>query len=380
MVFGSERETVRRIDLTVPTAWNQCSTAQLETVVGVYLRQLAEQDRYHPFDAVRWKTEVFVRLAGLEVIGSDTVGTVPAVGSDAESERTTEGLSPSVSAAPQETIYTVRLRDRRRWWQRIWPHTGDRPSVTSQATSQQGQSPSAPFPLRDWELLSFVDGQMKWMDSFTDLLIFPYPRYGWPIITLRWVFNYLPLPWLHVVRGPAELLQDFSWHDYRMCQQWLDLYVETNSYVASLQGEQPTADILQQLKQSREQFLTALFRSRSYLDIVLDTLFDRQRPLRRLRRMPDVRFQLCLIFWQSMMHYYKGKFPRCFKEGGGRSQRDQTPLDLYTRSTATLQKYIKKTEAEINAQPFYVILQHLEDMAHEAEEMERISRRNKSKH
>lgn len=366
MVFGSERETVRRIDLTVPTAWNQCSTAQLETVVGVYLRQLAEQDRYHPFDAVRWKTEVFVRLAGLEVIGSDTVGTVHAVGSDAESERTTEGLSPSVSAAPQETIYTVRLRDRRRWWQRIWPHTGDRPSVTSQATSQQGQSPSAPFPLRDWELLSFVDGQMKWMDSFTDLLIFPYPTYGGRWLDVKWLGDYLPLPWLRRCEGPAELLQDFSWHDYRMVQQWLDLYVETNSYVASLAPEQPTADVLRQLRQSREEFLAALFRV--------------PRPLRRLRRMPDVRFQLCLIFWQSMMHYYKGKFPRCFKEGGGRSQRDQTPLDLYTRSTATLQKYIKKTEAEINAQPFYVILQHLEDMAHEAEEMERISRRNKSRH
>lgn len=60
---------------------------------------------------------------------SDTVGTVPAVGSDASGERTTEGLSPAVS--PDRQSGTA-----------AGSHTGDSPSVTPSA-SQQGQSPSA---------------------------------------------------------------------------------------------------------------------------------------------------------------------------------------------------------------------------------------------
>lgn len=60
---------------------------------------------------------------------SDTVGTVPAVGSDASGERTTEGLSPAVSPARQSGTAAG-------------SHTGDSPSVTPSA-SQQGQSPSA---------------------------------------------------------------------------------------------------------------------------------------------------------------------------------------------------------------------------------------------
>ena len=41
-------------------------------------------------------------LAAVRRAARDTAGTVPAVGSDADGKRTTEGLSPSVSPAPEE--------------------------------------------------------------------------------------------------------------------------------------------------------------------------------------------------------------------------------------------------------------------------------------
>jgi hypothetical protein len=45
---------------------------------------------------------------------------------------------------------------------------------------------------------------------------------------------------------------------------------------------------------------------------------------------------------------------------------------------ATLQKYLGGlTEAEINAQTAHAILRHLNDMATEAEEMEKIRRKHK---
>ena len=89
-------------------------------------------------------------------------------------------------------------------------------------------------------------------------------------------------------------------------------------------------------------------------------------------------FQLCLIWWQSMMSEMQKKYRRCFKTSKTTAQQQSTPIDLYTRSTATLQDKYHLTEDEINRQPCRVILQHLEDMSREAEEMEKI--RKKSKH
>ena len=107
----------------------------------------------------------------------------------------------------------------------------------------------------------------------------------------------------------------------------------------------------------------------------LMAIFDAKKPYRCLRRMPDYQFQLILIWWQSQMAWCQQKFKRCFKKsdsGGG-----ALPIELYTRSTATLQKYLSLSEEQIDCQPALVILQHLEDMSREAEEMERIRRHSK---
>ena len=352
---------MRKIDLKVPTGWNQCTKEQLEAVAGIILRRTAMQDRYHPYDPVHMKAEAFLALAGLEVVGH----TDSTDGTDFNGH--TE-ITESTESSSGEEGFMVRFVDKRSPWLRPLPRL---------AGTLKGRKKEPPFELKVWQVHSFVNQHLGWLDDFNGLLLFPFPTYGWPIITVKWLFDYFPMPWIHRVAGPAELMQDFSWQEYRMVQLWLDLYVQTNTYVASLNGRPADPETIALLKKCRERFLTALFRSQSYLSVLSESLFDKPWALRRFRRMPDHRFQLCLIYWQSMMHYYAEKLPKCFRQGSGHRRRGETPLDIYRRSTTTLQKYLQKTEAEINAQPFYVILQHLDDMAREAEELEKIQRQHK---
>ena len=96
------------------------------------------------------------------------------------------------------------------------------------------------------------------------------------------------------------------------------------------------------------------------------------------RHFPDVQWQVILFWWSGMMAYLRKKYPHCFKDDKP-TKKKQNPLDLYTRTTATMQKYTSLKEEDVNGQTFHVILQHLEDMARENEELERIRKKNKAK-
>ena len=103
---------------------------------------------------------------------------------------------------------------------------------------------------------------------------------------------------------------------------------------------------------------------------------------RLLRKITEVEWQVIMFWWSSMMQYLKEQYPKCFrssdKKQSSRSKSMPLPIELYTRSMATLQKYLGGlTEAEINAQTAHAILRHLNDMAVEAEEMEKIRRKHK---
>lgn len=308
-------QQTRRIDLTVPTGWNQCSTAQLEQIARILLRRMAMQDRYHPYDPMQMKTEAFFALAGLTVV-------------EAEGDDT----------------FLVRLRQT----------AGDSRSPLSFIIHHLSfRKRPEPFPLKVWQVHSFVNQHLGWLDDFTGLWVFPYPdlgsyplsRWSWVKAPLRWLGLSKPLPRLE---GPAPLLDGMTWRQYRFANDWISAYVD---------GESPEA---------REGFLKALF------DVI--DLPTTPRPLRRLRA---DQFQVILIWWQSMMAEMQKKYRRCFKTSKTAGRQQPLPIDLYTRSTATLQDKYHLTEDEINRQPCRVILQHLEDMAQEAEELEKINRKHK---
>lgn len=296
---------IRRIDLTVPTGWNQCSVEQLEQISQILLLEHALVDRYHPYDPLKFKAKCFFSLSGIEVINHSTPGPSSSQGGE---------------SAPEHTYLCRRVGDKK----------------------------SEPFPIQVWQVQSFVEQCLGWLDDFTQLQIFPYEQYP-PHSSLLTPLSSLLTPRL---TGPDPLLDGYSWHRYRLTQDYLQLYT-------MLVNDGGEAD---EIQDARLHFLMAIF--------------DVDKPLRCLRRMPDYQFELVLIWWQSQMAWLMSKFKKCFKKGDV-SDRGSLPIELYTRSTATLQKYLGLREADIDAQPCTVILQHLEDMAREAEEMERIRRKSK---
>lgn len=377
-------EPTRHIDIKLPRGWNQCSTAQLEQIMTLYLLRQARQDRYHPFDPLQWKTECFFALAGLEVVGVETKADVGGLKAD------TAGTIPSasvVSEASTSTAYTVRFR-RHSHWQRIRLAASRVLRPVNGGSSAVPPADTTPFPLADWQLLSFIDQHLKWLDYFDQLLIFPYKHLGHDWLSWHWHVAYplrlplpLPYPKPEAVCGPDTLMQDFSWQEYRFAQQYLESYTMQQNQTLRLarqaerarsetdrrETERLLADAQRSLSDRRTQFLMAIFRT--------------HHATGRIRRMSDPQFQLILIYWQSVMHRLASKYPRCFRTApvGQQPKKNQTPLDLYVRSIATLEKYLGQSEEEINRKMFYANLQHLEDMAREAEEMERISRKNKSR-
>ena len=115
---------------------------------------------------------------------------------------------------------------------------------------------------------------------------------------------------------------------------------------------------------------------------VLSLIFGCPKWRIRLARISDVEWQVVMFWWSSMMQYLKEQYPKCFKSSDkkprSRSKQQPLPIELYTRSMATLQKYLGGlTETEINAQTAHAILRHLNDMAVEAEEMEKIRKKHK---
>lgn len=61
---------VKKINLTLPRHWNQCTTEQLELIANVMQEQVRRVDRYHPFDMRNVKLALFFVLAGIEIVES----------------------------------------------------------------------------------------------------------------------------------------------------------------------------------------------------------------------------------------------------------------------------------------------------------------------
>lgn len=333
----------RHINLTVPTGWNQCTTRQLEAIAQIILRRTAMQDRYHPYDPLQMKTEAFFALAGLEI-----TGTVHAVSSEAGYRGTVPSEFPGDDAG--EEGFMARFIDRRPWIIR--------------AIRSRKKEP--PFPIAVWQVHSFVKQHLGWLDNFTSLWIFPYEQFGHYFTFDR----RLPFLHRHKLKGPQPLLDGMTWRQYRFASEWLSAYTSLTNQIEQAPATNSQLSALNsQLKSARCGFLRALF-----------SVIDLPRTPRQLRRMRPDQFQLCLIWWQSMMSEMQRKYKRCFSVNRKQSTvNPQNPIDLYTRSTATLQDKYHLTEEQINLQPCRVILQHLEDMAREAEELEKISRKNKTK-
>lgn len=328
------------LDLKVPRGWQQCSTRELEMIAEEMIRSqmLASISRFHPFDWTEIKTRLFFRFAEVTIVSQ-------------------------------------------------YVYDGDETDARYGLTTFVCQHPSLgkeTFELQTWQVHSFLE-QLKWLDA-TDAkgrplpmpkMMWPYPERLWRLRWKRWK------PEKDYYR-PGELLDGLSWAQYRLANDWMEVYTNAANGLIAEQEKHAKANperirsLSEQQENARLEVLAQLF----YVSDPAEPSKVKSAPRRLLRKITEVEWQVCLFWWSSMMQYLKEQYPKCFKSSDkkprSRSKQQPLPIELYTRSMATLQKYLGGlTEDEINAQTAHAILRHLNDMAVEAEEMEKLRRKHK---
>ena len=372
----------RHLDLKVPRGWGQCTTRELEMIAEEMIRSqmMASLSRFHPFDWTEIKTRLFFRFAQIEIV----------------SQYVYDG--DETDARYGNTTFVCRHR------------------------SPGNLSPGdrlVEFELQTWQVHSFLE-QLKWIDGADEKgRPLPMPKLMWPYPTRisRWTFKWgnlaflgpNPLLWPVIMAdssewcplekehfAPGELMDGMTWQTYRWINDWMEAYTNTaNALVAERDKHRPkvgkrslfgricgrfgiklgagtsVSSIAELAKQEQDIRLT-----------VLSLVFGCPKWRIKMARISEVEWQVVMFWWSSMMQYLKEQYPKCFKSSDkrprSRSKQQPLPIELYTRSMATLQKYLGGlTEAEINGQTAHAILRHLNDMAVEAEEMEKIRRKHK---
>jgi hypothetical protein len=315
-------QKARHIDLKLPRSWNQCTTDELETIAACILRHVAMQDRYHPFDWLTVKTELFFLLTGLEMVG--------------------EADDP----------------------------VDDDPDERNRAYLVRRNKKEEPFPIYIWQVQSFVDQHLAWIDDEKQsLIIFPYKQLlGVWRLSRRYPF--IKKQWL----APGELLQDFSWREYRHLQDYMEMYVRLQNQMTKMQqgaiDKDRLAALARQMLDARNNFLAVLFKVEGHYP--LSTIHS------SLNKVGPVQWQVILFWWSGFMRYLQKQFPHCFKSSKKTGKRPPLPIELYRSIITTVQKESNGlTEDEVNGQTFYIVLEHLERLAKQNEEMEKISKKHR---
>lgn len=324
------------LDLKVPKGWAQCSTQELEMIAEEMIRSqmMASLSRFHPFDWTEIKTRLFFRFAEVTIV----------------SQYVYDG--DETDARYGNTTFVCR-----------------HPSLGKET-----------FELQTWQVHSFME-QLKWLDA-TDgkgralpmpKMMFPYPERVWVpwSQTKEWHIYY---PWFEWCTPGGQLLDGMTWQTYRFINDWMEAYTMKANAIVAEREKQGKTDPKQLRRLMREE--------RDLRTTVLSLIFGCPKWRIRLARISEVEWQTIMFWWSSMMQYLKEQYPKCFKSSDkkprSRSKQQPLPIELYTRSMATLQKYLGGlTEDDINRQTAHAILRHLNDMAVEAEEMEKIRRKHK---
>ncbi len=191
-------------------------------------------------------------------------------------------------------------------------------------------------------------------------------------------------------------MDGFTWQRYRFAQEYMQNYMNAHNRLVKLQQmgrKAAPTDVrkaVQNVDLAKALFLATIYERRiTYIDE------DTGRSVTRFhyrsnqssdyapyfRNFHDRDWQLILLWWSSMMAYLGKTFPKVFKKQSvGRNERPSNPLEIYTRTTATMEKYLSMTARDVDREPYTTILQQLEDIARNNEEVERINKRMKSHH
>lgn len=315
------RET-RQIDLHLPRGWNDLTPGQMEEVSSVLTGQAAAGNGNINMEAVR--TRLFFRLSGLDVKG------------------------PSIK--------------------------GDSPGDTAIPVARKGGKEV--FTLSVWQIHYWIEERMKWLDTPCTRLMFPYPFHTAGAWTGRRCYE-----------GPAALMQNFSYRQYRLSGEYLNWYVLEGNRLASMRKETGSPEWKRQGKavgKAKGMFLATLFNRRHlYRDAETGRMKKGYRYVstqsadnwRDFASFPDVKFQCVLLWWSATMLWLKKRYPKVFREGKPERNPQTNPLELYTRTTATMEKYLGLNEESVNRELYLNVLQHLQDMMDESDRMKELERK-----
>lgn len=342
----------KKINLTLPKHWNQCTTEQLELISRVMQEQLERQDRYHPFSMRNVKIAMFFALSGIQVVGG-----------------------PNLQDPIEEQYYTCRLLK----------------------DGKHGDT----FPLYLWEINYWLSPRAKtdnkhsaeymaqgadllgWLDNERGMYLTKFP---YPTVKLR-------RSWWRMKKEFQGVLPDmdgFSWAQYRFATDTMSSYVQLSNSLLQMQqmdkyGEEQLMEQAENVGMARSMFLATVFNAKTkFIDtntgmVKRDFHYESTQctdNMRYFRNFPDYQWQVVLFWWVGMMHTLSRRFPHVFKvQKIDPRKRPSTPLEIYTATTATMQKYVGLTEDQVNNQSYSLVLEHLERLSKENEEMEKIRRK-----
>lgn len=313
-------QQIERIDLRMPKGWSDMTVTELETVASVLVEAAAQRPSLTPKQI---KVKLFLALTGLEVL---------------------ESANP---AKPVEEQYLVVCR--------------------------RGHVERLVMYL--WQMHYWMEEQMGWLDKPSNLLMFPYKEYK------KWTWK-----GRHKYEGPSALMQNFQWRQYRIAGEYMGYFItESNRLVKMRESNVSASEIKKQLHavaRAKGLFLATLFnRKVKFVDaetklIRKEFVYVSSQSIRNWRdfeRFSDVKFQVVLFWWTGSMNWLQKKYPKVFKSTNPKKNTVANPLDLYTRQTATMEKYLGINEEELNRELYTNVLQHLQDMMDESDRMKELN-------
>lgn len=367
----------RNVSLTLPRSWNECTTEQLEMISRIMLEQIERADRYHPFDMRNVKIACFFVLSDIEIVEA-----------------------PDESLPIDEQCYMCRFSS-----------SGNGKAKRSWLSKHQGQRHrNDPFPLYLWQInywlspksktkakdsveyLSSGAGLLDWLDNNLGsyLTRFPYPtmrlraKDGSSRIKVRMLRSKVEF------EGVAQDMDGFSWRQYRFATDLMGQYTSLSNNLLRMQRmgtftEEQIAQQANNVDLARAMFLATIFNRRiDYIDSntnmqVRDFHYDTHQHnvnAAYFRHFHDHQWQPILFWWTGMMQMLSTRYPHVFKvQKLDRQERPSTPLEIYTATIATMQKYASLTEDQVNNQSYSLVLEHLERLSKENEEMEKIRKK-----
>lgn len=347
--------TPRRINLSLPKHWNQCSRSQLELIADVMREQVERQDRYHPFSMENVKIAMFFALANLQIIAY-----------------------PDERQPIQEQYYLCyQSKDGKPYKEK--KHKDD------------------VFPLYIWQIKYWLDSKAKTDDKHSaeyiaqgaGILDWLDNKNGMFLTRLPYDFIERKRKWYRRVKtfqGPAQDLDGFSWSQYRFASDMMGTYTQLSNSLIKMKErgtftEEQMALQAENVAKAKAMFLAIIFDGvTNFVDsntgmVKYDYHYELDQCTKNacyFQDFPDTQWQVILFWWTGTMHTLAKRYPHVFKVQPLKKQKPSTPLEIYTATTATMQKYTGLTEDQVNNQSYSLVLEHLERLSKENEEMEKI--------